>query len=365
MSEEVPRKTRGKRGGKRAAKQAILQERFLRGEFIPKTFRNSPPFAPGVESPVNDPKAGSIIGIQHPPPRPVDSEPVVSYSSVPIPKATSIVSSSSVSFPKAGKQLLSSSGPTPVVPVSIPKTPPKGSAFGDLASGSSSSKGFASSKDFSQPVSTVLPASGSPQSGHPQKKAKFEGVQLSAQVSPGKNPPIRRTSVDTGLANTVRVSLDFHNVLDCEYAGAETFEGIRTSAFNVIEAYLQLSTSHRVGICSYIGTKGRDSWNKRAALEKAVQEANQKLLALGIPDFQLIELCITPTPNKPEITTDSCDIHLDDKTSVIEAVSTRGVPCVQFVPFWVRNRRTATTLQEFFDGVRVLVPRVHAKQFYQ
>ena len=90
----------------------------MRGEFIPKTFRNSPPFAPGVESPVNDPKAGSIIGIQHPPPRPVDSEPVVSYSSV-----QSIVSSSSVSFPKAGRQLLSSSGSTPVVPVSVPKTP--------------------------------------------------------------------------------------------------------------------------------------------------------------------------------------------------------------------------------------------------
>lgn len=82
---------------------------------------------------------------------------------------------------------------------------------------------------------------------------------LEHRLAPPVNPP----------STFVRASLDFHNVLDFEAPGQRTFEGIRTTCVESIEDFLNVSESHRVGICRYIGWSGRGSRSKRDALRRA------------------------------------------------------------------------------------------------
>ena len=128
----------------------------------------------------------------------------------------------------------------------------------------------------------------------------------------------------------VRVSLDYHNTLNCEVAGASTYDGIRTSAANAIASFLARSPNHQVGICSYIGWGGRNSGQKRRELEAAVTYLNRQLQNRGIPLNQLCHLFITSDQNKHPVNSDSCHLRCDDKWSVIQAVQGRGVVGVHF-----------------------------------
>ena len=271
-------------------------------------------------------------------------------------------------------------------PVVAPKTPPKGKSFFQpppppppkvvakevespkvawAPSSGSDPKGSSSSVVSTRvaPVAEaesakIIPAAGSSvsSSGLPYKaapvelrnvKAKGEAVVaksllgsasvLKYQVAPvpDRFPP--SNPLPSGLAPAVAsrplevsVSLDYHNTLNCEVAGASTYDGIRTSAANAIASFLARSPNHQVGICSYIGWGGRNSGQKRRELEAAVTYLNRQLQNRGIPLNQLCHLFITSDQNKHPVNSDSCHLHCDDKWSVIQAVQGRGVVGVHF-----------------------------------
>lgn len=296
---------RGKRGGKQANKQALLQERFLAGEFVPKNFW--PKKASSVAT--VDPKASVPIG---PPKAPLPSVPPQVA-----PKVSAIASP-----PIAGSY--SPSAAPKSVPVIVQSVPPKGPP----------------AKANEGDHHLILPG---------RRPQVAEGVEppvaklrpnpgLEHRLAPPANPP---------SALVLRVSLDFHNVLDCEAPGHRTFEGIRTNCANSIEDFLRSSRTHKVGVCSYIGWKGRDSRAKRDALRRAIVSLNQRLSLRGIPDNQLLCLCITDRTDKPEINRGTCSIHLDDKWSVVEAVQARGVEGVSYT-----RSGEIQSLGAFFDLVR-------------
>eukprot|EP00435_Cladocopium_sp_Y103_P023271 s45_g5.t1 len=152
---------------------------------------------------------------------------------------------------------------------------------------------------------------------------------------PERFPPTN--PIPTGLAPAVaspplevRVSLDYHNTLNCEVAGGNTYDGIRTSAANAIASFLAASQHHQVGVCSFIGWSGWNSQQKRRELESAVIRLNQQLQTRGIPLSQLCHLFITSDRAKHPVNSNTCQLHLDDKWDVIQAVSARGVTGIHF-----------------------------------
>lgn len=316
-----PPKARGKRGGKQAKKQALLQDRFLAGEFVPKRFWNPPS---GVAP---DPKAPSGLG---PGPK------------APVPKAPP---------PKA---IASSGSGAPLTP---PKSAPEHKASSGLVPG---------------PKALPPKAIASSGSGAPLTPAKLGPPLRRPQVAEGLEPPAVKLRPNPGLGHSlapsvnppsafVRVSLDFHNVLDCEAPGHRTFEGIRTTCADSIEDFLRVSRSHRVGICSYIGWRGKDSRSKRDALRRAVVSLNQRLSLRGIPENQLLCLCITDQTDKPEINRGTCSIHLDDKWSVIQAVQARGVEGVSYT-----RSGEIQSVGAFFDLVRRrCTPRAYSDDWWE
>ena len=270
--------------------------------------------------------------------------------------------------------------------VVAPKTPPKGKSFFQpppppppkavakevespkvawAPSSGSDPKGSSSSVVSTRvaPVveaesAKIIPAAGSSvsSSGLPYKaapvelrnvKAKGEAIVAKSllgsasvpkyQVAPvpDRFPP--SSPLPSGLAPAVasrplevRVSLDYQNTLNCEVAGASTYDGIRTSAANAIASFLAKSPNHQVGICSYIGWGGRNSGQKGRELEAAVTYLNRQLQNRGIPLNQLCHLFITSDQNKHPVNSDSCHLHCDDKWSVIQAVQGRGVVGIHF-----------------------------------
>ena len=190
-------------------------------------------------------------------------------------------------------------------------------------------------------------------------------ARLSDPIAPKANPKVVSTAVAGDVENQVRVSLDYHNVLDVEFAGARDFNGIRSSCLRAIQHFLQQSVHNRIGICSWIGLSGRTSQANRTNLIRSVDRANQLLTERGIPQNQLLQLKITSDKDKPEISDRSIDIHLDDKSSVIDAVIRNGVQGVLYQPRPKRGYSQVTTLEHFFLLASALTPRPHLRGFYQ
>jgi hypothetical protein len=108
-------------------------------------------------------------------------------------------------------------------------------------------------------------------------------------------------------------------VLDCETPGAPTYNGIRTSVADSLVEFLSSPGRHRIGVCSHIGWRGRDSQPKRSALQRAVEELGRQILDGGIGDAQVCCLYITSDQYKHTNSSEVCHAHLDDKVSVLTA----------------------------------------------
>ena len=359
MPGETPKdqpKTRGKRGGQRARKQAALHERFLRWEFIPKAFAK----AKVAQSVVvedsgsavdvfewNRGYSGSAVGLT-PPPRVAGSAGGHSSSSIAaVPIAPSVPSPALLITPSSS--------------ASVPSVPLPSIALASPSSGSFTShpppKGLGSAVSVTPPKAPVTSPKNlvAESNGPPKTKARLtEETRLAPQ--PGL-PKVLAPALGLG-GSTLRVCLDFHGVVDVERSGQPSYPGIRTPVQNFIAAFLEESNSHRIGICSYIGLGGRFSGQRRLDAQRSVQQLNQFLTLKNLPPGCL---CITDQKDKPELTRDSVSSHCDDKWEVVNTCERRG----GFLAVWFNRYNQVNFLSDYFDLVkRNCVPRVFPQAWW-
>ena len=405
-------KRHSRRGGKKARKQKELAEKFARGEHVPRAFAATHQSPSARPFPAKQGFLGS----------PANSVPQVglSSSSSSAPKFGSLGGSGSASHTfepfEGGSPAISAVGPgvvaksfvapssvapppkltTLVIPV--PKKvgypsapPPKGSQVSNPAITSKLGAVFESASTpkrtfgltsveasscgqsaIEVPVPVPLESEASSLSKSivvcGVSEPKLPPKRLSEPVAPETNPPIVKTFTATRENLEIRVSLDFHNVLDCEYAGgpAPAGVGVRGSNQLAILEFLQQDQRHRIGVCSYIGEFGQKSQSRRAELRSNVQSLNRFLTLRGVPNHQLVSLCICSDQDKRPITANVCAAHIDDKASVIRAVRGRGVVGLQFAQGFSHEWPVIkTTIADALQRVQSLVfPRVYPLRFY-
>eukprot|EP00435_Cladocopium_sp_Y103_P072178 s497_g39.t1 len=164
----------------------------------------------------------------------------------------------------------------------------------------------------------------------------------------------------------VRVSIDYNNTLNVVQAGGRQSDRIDSDAAGAIRTWLKRSPTHKVGICSYIGTFGDKSQSRRESLTNNVQMFNRWLAASGIPVEQLVSLCITSKREKPMLKRDLVTAHLDDKWQVIEKALSCKVFGVLFDKRGWRGWTSATRVQQFLEQVdQNCTPREFAKPFFE
>ena len=197
-----------------------------------------------------------------------------------------------------------------------------------------------------------------------------EPVSLSApltSLNPRDQPEVKTTSLAAprrGLE--LRVSLDYHGVLDCDVAKGPSAKGITTSNREAICSFLATSHYNQVGVCSYIGRFGQKSQQRRQSLECEIRALNNYLRCQGIPESRLVKLCITSQQVKPEVHKDCCSVHVDDKISVLQACQERQVVPVLFTTCASDQFATASTLSDALLRVlRLGCPRAYSVEFYQ
>ena len=166
------------------------------------------------------------------------------------------------------------------------------------------------------------------------KTSPKEAVSLSAPVTnlhPRDQPEVKATSLAApGKGLELRVSLDYHGVLDCDIAKGPSAKGITTSNRDAICTFLATSYYNRVGVCSYIGRFGQQSQQCRQSLEFEIRYLNNDSRGQGIPESRLVKLRITSQPSKPEVQKDCCSVHVDFKISVLQACQEKQVVPVLF-----------------------------------
>ena len=141
----------------------------------------------------------------------------------------------------------------------------------------------------------------------------------------------------------VRVSLDFHQTLDNEFAGG------RQAIFD----FLSHSPKHFLSIVSYIGERGRDSSQRREDLKRVVIQLNQKLHSLGV--------LITSDKAKRELVSSAVSVHVDDKESVLESCYNQGVEGIWYSRRLHRYYQCCSTIKECLDYVqRSVQPREYS-----
>lgn len=149
----------------------------------------------------------------------------------------------------------------------------------------------------------------------------------------------------------VRVSLDFHQTLDNEFAGG------RQAIFD----FLSHSPKHFLSIVSYIGERGRDSSQRREDLKRVVIQLNQKLHSLGIRKEQLVRVLITSDKAKRELVSSAVSVHVDDKESVLESCYNQGVEGIWYSRRLHRYYQCCSTIKECLDYVqRSVQPREYS-----
>ena len=159
----------------------------------------------------------------------------------------------------------------------------------------------------------------------------------------------------------VRVSLDFHQTLDNEFAGGRCYEGIRSVNRQAIFDFLSHSPKHFLSIVSYIGERGRDSSQRREDLKRAVIQLNQKLHSLGIRKEQLVRVLITSDKAKRELVSSAVSVHVDDKESVLESCYNQGVEGIWYSRRLHRHYQCCSTIKECLDYVqRSVQPREYS-----
>lgn len=407
-------KRHSRRGGKKAKKQKELAEKFERGEHVPRAFaaiHQSPSARPlsarqlvvgssaisvpqvGLSSSFSSaPKFGSLGGssssVGH------TFEPFEGGASASSFVGPEVVAESfvvPVSVVPPPNKLTTSTVPVPKTVGYPSASPPKGSQASNLGifpklgavfksasppKGTSEPTSLEASSCGQSAIEVPVPVTFESEASSLSKsiavcsapEPKLPPKRLSEPVAPETNPPIVKTSTGTCTNPEIRVSLDFHNVLDCEYAGgpAPAGVGVRGSNQLAILEFLQQDQRHRIGVCSYIGEFGQKSQSRRAELRSNIQSLNRFLTLRGIPNHQLVSLCICSDQDKCRINSNVCAVHIDDKASVIRAVRGRGVSGVQFAQGFSHEWPVIqTTIADALQRVQSLVfPRVYSQPFY-
>ena len=160
----------------------------------------------------------------------------------------------------------------------------------------------------------------------------------------------------------LRISLDFHGVLDVERAGGRSTQGISSDNRYSILNFLELSNKHLVTVVSYIGVSGPSSQQRRSDLREEIKSLNRFLAAAGIAERQLVKLLITSDPLKREIHKDAVSLHTDDKISILEH-HWNQIQTVHFAAVKPQRsyHKVCCTLNEVLEGVlRWIEPKVYS-----
>ena len=328
------------RGGKKARQQADLAARVARGEYFPPRFAKSSSLEPTVQQLTADDS--------------IDSGVLVSTETRGTPKA-----STAIAGPPPKPSLSTAVVKSPVTPPKVPgpRTPPKAAGY----SGSSSSSRVTPSVGPKQ----LARIAGSVAIEPPKAKAK-----LSSPVADlGKaSVPVHVTSsvASTPGLNVIRVSLDYNGVCNVESAGSRELKDISWPVVEAITAFLKESPLHFLGICSWIGTSGPESQNRRRSLVNQVIKLNRFLVdEEGIPPEQCVRLTITSDRDKGILTPETVSCHLDDKLSVIQACASRKVPTCWFSRQDSLRHKSVQSIKDFFEWVRGrCVPHQFTSEFF-
>ena len=355
-------KKRGRRGGKKAKKQALLQQAYNLGVHVPKGPPRRIPkvgelqagfpivsvvdSAKGIE--VLSVESRSLgqrlqeLGLNSGGVRPIqaESDPIVPK----VPKAPGYpppASSARPKSPEVGPKVASSEVaspkivqsqaviPRPVPSRAVPKPVPSSAPVVAKESGPVEPK----------PKPKTLPPPVSPKISVPVPKASSPVL---APLPPPPGPPPGEPEpgpavapVLRGVIREGRVSIDYHNCLDIAEAGDQSVVGIHPRNVQALSDFIrELSgLSYRVGICSYIGERGQNSQTRRAELVSAVTAFN-----VGRPQNQKLGLRIVSKSYQKAACLRDCgfSVHIDDREDILYQCRQDGLQV-----YYVGLRRTA------------------------
>ena len=137
---------------------------------------------------------------------------------------------------------------------------------------------------------------------------------------PSREPYTQTSKPVPGPRAEIRLSVDFHGVLDLGVSGFICENQIAPENRNLLVDHIN-QFGHLIGVCSYIGDKGPKSAQRRAALKEQIRQLNTEF---GTE----VKLCITSDPEKSVLNPDSVHVHIDDKISVAYRCKERGLDCV-------------------------------------
>lgn len=238
--------------------------------------------------------------------------------------------------------------PAPAVAIASPSAPSSGSASGSTVA-VGKPKGPALVVTPAKAVATPVEAVPKPKLRLPRKrdtpaasevpKPKEEPVVAKAKVviakakaklsdpttvlAPQSNPVASTVSIPADCY--IRLSVDLHGVLDLNAPREGVWE---TTARSSLCQWLAASPTHQCGVCSYIGTGGPKSQQRR-------REALQELHRFNNDYHCDLRLIIEDQRGKPVLTADSVTCHIDDRLDLAWTLAERGVPCILVNPYLV------------------------------
>ena len=118
--------------------------------------------------------------------------------------------------------------------------------------------------------------------------------------------------------------------------------------------WLKKSSTHKVGMCSYIGERGAKSQERRNSLRIQARLLNEWLSSSGVlekSENQLCILCSTIDKLKKVLKREIVTCHLDDKWEVIEQVIRNKAHGVYFSRRGWPDWYCAETVQEYLKLV--------------
>ena len=211
-------------------------------------------------------------------------------------------------------------------------------------------------------------------SKRPIEESQLEGEKASpvaARLSQAIGPVLKagsfeKTESPSAICQSVelRLSLDFHNVLDVEEAGARSYSSvINQENRRAICEFICKSSRHRLSICSYIGLRGRKSQQRRSDLREEVKSVNRWLFSRGVSEEQLIRLLITSDPLKKELQREAVSLHCDDKLNILDSCAGCGVVTVHFSRLGGQYHRACARLSEVLEkSLQWVEPRIYSEK---
>ena len=164
------------------------------------------------------------------------------------------------------------------------------------------------------------------------------GVRLSEldrSVKPRLGPP--------QAIQEIRISLDFNNVLNIAQAGDQEFDGIHPNNVWALKEFIRNNVDRgvRVGVTSYIGTKGSKSQARRTRLFEVVRAYDQSV----VDSLQHLGVWIVSSPCDKGIFLQQAGavVRVDDRLSCLNSCS-RSIHT-----YWVTRSST-------FHNTHIIVP---------